>query len=562
MGQRHRLAQGASQLFAFLGILSVCQPKSKLKASESMNGMSIEICGGIAILLLGAVGLVAAQAPPEASIAPATMSRAGSVNERFQSYNIEMVEVTGGRFWKPYGQTAEPKASESGHATLGGIDPSRFGYRPPVDLSNARLRRLAAALGPAYLRVSGTWANSTYFQDSDAPAPATPPKGFGSVLTRQEWKGVIDFARAVNAEIVSSFSTSEGTRNAEGVWTPKQARALLNYTKSIGGSVAAAEFMNEPTFAEIGGAPKGYDAAAYARDFAVFHKFIKSAAPHMILLGPGGVGEGTMLAPPSMHTIASADILSAVGPVFDAISYHSYGAVSARCAPPGSPMGTTTDAALSAEWLSRGVHAEEYYAALRDRFEPGKPIWNTETGQAACGGDRWAATFLDTFRYLNQLGSLARRGVQVHIHNTLNASDYGLLDENTYEPRPNYWAALLWRRLMGSTVLDPGVSPSPNLHLYAHCLRGTHGGVSLLAINADRNAAHTVAIPAKAVRYTLTARNLLDKTVELNGNELALGAGDTLPDLKGLSMPAGSVTFAPASITFLAFPEARNASCR
>ena len=58
---------------------------------------------------------------------------------------------------------------------------------------------------------------------------------------------------------------------------------------------------------------------------------------------------------------------------------------------------------------------------MRDKFEPGKPIWNTETGQAACGGDRWAATFVDTFRYLNQLGSLARIGVQVQIHNTLNA---------------------------------------------------------------------------------------------------------------------------------------------
>ena len=32
----------------------------------------------------------------------------------------------------------------------------------PLDLGNARLRILAAALGPAYVRVSGTWANSVY----------------------------------------------------------------------------------------------------------------------------------------------------------------------------------------------------------------------------------------------------------------------------------------------------------------------------------------------------------------------------------------------------------------
>jgi hypothetical protein len=39
-------------------------------------------------------------------------------------------------------------------------------------------------------------------------------------------------------------------------------------------------------------------------------------------------------------------------------------------------------------------------------------------------------------------------------HNTLAASEYGLLDPTTFAPRPNYWAALLWRRLMGTTVLD------------------------------------------------------------------------------------------------------------
>ena len=32
------------------------------------------------------------------AIAPSAMPRIGTVDERFQSYNIEMVEVTGGHF--------------------------------------------------------------------------------------------------------------------------------------------------------------------------------------------------------------------------------------------------------------------------------------------------------------------------------------------------------------------------------------------------------------------------------------------------------------------------------
>jgi heparanase len=519
-------------------------------------------------ILFGVVSLIPASAPSVAQaqstaimIAPASMPRVGTVDERFQSYNIEAVEVTGGRFWKPYASTgASASSPKTGGGAPGGLDPSLFEYRPPIDLSNQRLRKLAAALGPAYLRVSGTWMNSTYFQKSDEPASSQPP-GFNSVLTRQEWKGVVDFAHAVHAEIVTSFAISAGTRDSAGVWTPKVAQAFMDYTKSIGGSIAAAEFINEPNFAEMGGAPKGYDGPAYARDFAVFQAWAKANAPQMRLLGTGGVGEGTPIAPAFMHQLRSEDILKATGPVFDIFSYHSYGAVSARCSTLGSAAGTTIDAALTADWLSRAAKNEAVYAALRDSYLPGKPIWNTETAQAACGGDRWAATFLDTFRYLNQLGSLARVGVQVQIHNTLNASDYGLLDEKTYAPRPDYWAALLWHKLMGTIVLDSGASPSQNLHLYAHCLSGRPGGVAFLAINADQHAETTVKLPSSAELYTLTAGSLLNSSVDLNGKRLELGKADALPDLKGSAIRSATIVLAPESITFLAFPKAGNTSC-
>jgi heparanase 1 len=61
------------------------------------------------------------------------------------------VEVIGGRFWKPYGSTTnESKAQESAsHAGFApaGIDPNLYQYRAPIDLSNPRLRQLAAFLG-------------------------------------------------------------------------------------------------------------------------------------------------------------------------------------------------------------------------------------------------------------------------------------------------------------------------------------------------------------------------------------------------------------------------------
>ena len=142
------------------------------------------------------------------------------------------------------------------------------------------------------MRSSGTWANTTFFPTADR-APTTPPAGFNGVLTRQQWKAFIDFANAVDAGIVTSFATSVGTRDAAGVWTPEQARRFVDYTMSVGGRIAAAEYMNEPTLAAMGGAPAGYDAAAYGRDFKVFRAFAKQAAPDMLILGPGAVGETT-----------------------------------------------------------------------------------------------------------------------------------------------------------------------------------------------------------------------------------------------------------------------------
>jgi len=48
------------------------------------------------------------------ALAPATMTRIGTVDERFQSYNIEMIEVTGGRFWKPYSEDGKPASAPAG----------------------------------------------------------------------------------------------------------------------------------------------------------------------------------------------------------------------------------------------------------------------------------------------------------------------------------------------------------------------------------------------------------------------------------------------------------------
>ena len=57
----------------------------------------------VSLAVLGGIFYSAAgSGESAASINPASIPRIGTVEERFQSYNVEMLEVTGGRFWKPY----------------------------------------------------------------------------------------------------------------------------------------------------------------------------------------------------------------------------------------------------------------------------------------------------------------------------------------------------------------------------------------------------------------------------------------------------------------------------
>ncbi|HEV7879213.1 MAG TPA: hypothetical protein VGP39_14195, partial [Bradyrhizobium sp.] len=175
-----------------------------------INRVGLKGFVGLAVIGAAMVGTVSS-APERVFVSPSTLQRVGSVDERYQSYNVEMLEVTGGKFWKPYGPELEAALRQpaptapSGDIPVG-MNPALYEYRPPLNLGNARLRTLAAALGPAYVRVSGTWANNTFVPETDR-APETPPAGFGGVLTHGQWKGVVDFSKAVDAGIVTSFAT-------------------------------------------------------------------------------------------------------------------------------------------------------------------------------------------------------------------------------------------------------------------------------------------------------------------------------------------------------------------
>lgn len=492
-------------------------------------------------LLLAAVFAIVGFASPSASkvndqavplLEPASLPKIALVGSHYLSFNIEMAEVTGGEFWAPYGDPEK----------------RRLAPRSPLALDDPRLKLLAKALGPTTIRVSGTWANSTYIPGLAEVAPEVPPVGFRQVLRHERWRALTAFARESGNALLLSFPASDGARSADGSWQEEQARRLVELSRANQARIHAVEFINEPNLVGLGSLPQGYRAIDYARDFKTFHAFARREIPEALILGHSASGRGGEM--PAEEIAREAAGLS------DVVSYHFYGALSERCVEFGNQ--TSRDVALSEAWLSRTIEDFGRYAELRDRFDLGKPIWLTETAQAACGGDRWASTFRDSFRFTDQLGRLAQSGAQLVAHNTLASGDYALVDRNSFRPRPNYWLAWLWRKTMGVGVLQPPKS-SPGLNLYAHCHVEKSGAVSLVALTLDDLPKHVRL--AKPARMSLVTANSIDaQNLLINGRS---------PSLKWLRrhhppakpIEAGIVMLPPHSIAFIEFPDAGNASC-
>jgi heparanase len=518
-----------------------------------MKLKSSPVLTGACLLSLAATASAAPPQPSAQSIAinAKVLPLVREIDDRFQSFQVGFSHLTGGETWRSYETMPEGGAAASGFA---GVREARA----PANLNNRRLVNLTRALAPMYIRYSGTTANSVYFHDSDAPPPAKAPDGYTVILTRAGWKGAVDFARAVDAKIVTSFANSSGVRDAAGRWTPRMAAPWLAFSRSIGGEIDAAELFNEPNAPEPPRIPKGHSPEEFAHSFADFRAFmnqagrIKVAGPGAATLGVSGV--------PSIQGITNEHYASArPAAKFDIFSYHFYPAIAQRCAPETSPQGISVDKALTEEWLARPDAELLRQKAWRDRFAPGALLWLTEAGGAACGGLRWQQTFLDSFRYLDTQARLAKQGLDAIFTHALISGSNGIIDEKTFAPNASYWGAVLWRRLMGTKVLDAG-PVRPGLHVYAHCLRGTRGGVALLALNLGSTPA-ALRLTSPAQLYALSAPELQSRTVLLGGRLLQVRSDDTLPPLYPERVSRPTVSLGPTTVNFIAMPQAGNPIC-
>ncbi|HXG27229.1 MAG TPA: hypothetical protein VNJ47_00060 [Nevskiales bacterium] len=496
------------------------------------------------------------------AVNPAESTAAQVVSPAFLSFAVDIIAVVGG-------EAADPDSDQNI-------------VFPPYDFDRPKLRRLVQALldgKPAYMRISGTQIDQTYFDMSDTPV-AQPPPNYKRVLTRAQWDKANAFARALGLEIFIGINAGPGPRDALYNWVPDNARDFLRYTAEQQYPVTAIEFGNEPNVfygAHAGQILPTYTALSYARDIRAFEALRQELLPGATFVGPGPfltsrdprgeqpisvrgvtVSLGAPDPGPALDAVGaplgpeSWQVMPLVQNIYGAVNYHYYPVFSGRCVfNPKLP-----EDPLQPAFLDSHLENHAYMSGLRDQWNAGAPLWLGETGSAACGGAvDYSDRHIATFYYLNHLGQLAQRGVQVYVRQALEGGTYGLLQQNSLEPNPDYWASLLWRRLMGRQQLTLDVPQAPQtLRVYAACTPGRPGAVTLLALNLSRDTPVNLELQGPgagaAQVYTVTAPSLDARQIALNGRTLTAPEG-VVPRLDPVIASSGVVTLPAAAYAFV-----------
>jgi hypothetical protein len=514
----------------------------------------------------------AARRPPVPAAVAVTLDRlrpAAEVDPRFLSFAVDIAQVVGGDFWAPPG---------SGQGLLQTQAVARY------DFGRARLRRLTGALAPAYLRIGGTDADRTAYdvgqgeiQTGTGSAPSPGATGARWRLSRRSWDAVGGFARDLGLSIMFTLNAGPSARDERGEWNPDSARALVAYTRRQGYPVEVWELGNE-----VNAFPLTHrmwlSADRYARDLGRARVLLDDVDPGTRLAGPSSaywpvVGEGRSF---------SEAVLRRAGPLLDVVSWHYYPQQSHRC--PLAVRRAAAEHTLSGERLDEVERWAGQIESAARTHAPRAAVWLGETGSAQCGGEPGLSNaFVDALWWLDELGRLARRGQPVVVRQTLSGSDYGLIDDETLEPNPSYWASWLWRRLMGTRALGVHAAPAPGaLGLYAHCARAGSDGDSdgdagggagrgaavLLLVNGDPSVKVSITLPGldrHGARFLrLTADGLGARKVRLNGVPLQAGADGSPPPLAPLLADVDvevPLSLPPLSATFVVLPAAMAPAC-
>ncbi|XP_039396698.1 heparanase isoform X1 [Mauremys reevesii] len=381
-----------------------------------------------------------------------------------------------------------------------------------------------------------------------------------TTITKSTVDILYSFAKCSKLDLI--FGLNALLRKGGLQWDSSNAQLLLDYCASQHYNMSW-ELGNEPnSFRKKSGIY--IDGSQLGQDFIHLYHLLRnySTYKNSKLYGPD-VGQ-----PRKNTQKLLKSFLKSGGKVIDSVTWHHY-YVNGRIA--------TREDFLSPEVLDTFITKVKDVLQIVDETVPGKKVWLGETSSAYGGGaPRLSDTYVAGFMWLDKLGLSARMGIDVVMRQVFyGAGTYHLVDAN-FEPLPDYWLSLLYKKLVGTKVLKVGLKGADpkKLRVYLHCTNDHNpkykeGDVTLFLLNLYNVAKH-VQLPHNLSNkhideYLLLPhgdQHILSRSVQLNGHVLRMVDKKTLPALTKKPLPPGSSLDLPAfSYGFYVIKNAKAIAC-
>ncbi|XP_053505449.1 heparanase [Ictalurus furcatus] len=475
-------------------------------------------------------------------------------------------------------------------------------------LGSPKLRTLAKALTPAFLRFGGTKQDfmkfkpqSEYYITKGYNRDSLPHSGpvcskfelpplledelkhdwaMQALLLRQEevrgkYKQVTFSEYAV--DLLYSFVNCSGLelifglnallRTPENVWDSRNAELLLNYCEQRQYRMSW-ELGNEPNSYEKKAAIR-VNGSQLGEDFLHLRKILQKSE----LYSSSGLYGPDTSQPREHRKDLLTGFLESGAEAIDACTWHHY-YVNGRDA--------SLEDFLDPKVLDMLAVKTDEVLKLVHFLSPGKKVWLGETSSAYGGGAVGLSdTFVAGFLWLDKLGLAAKLGLDVVMRQVLIGSGTYHLVDNNLDPLPDYWLSLLYKKLVGPEVLDIQVLTSSGrqarlLRVYLHCTNKESssyrkGAATLFALNLSKKQV-VIKLPALVSNSTVEVfvlqsaepgeNGLRSRSVRLNGDVLKMVDERTLPPLQGVELPPGEHLKLPAlSFAFYVLKRAAASVC-
>ena len=349
------------------------------------------------------------------------------------------------------------------------IDPSCNRGFHHIDFSNPNLLAAAVGLHPSRLRFGGSGADGlTYGLSPGSPECANVrPVGCDYVtpgcLNATTWDALFTLANASRTDFIFGVSIGLADACAQGpayVWNASNAAVLLEYLRVHNQAVWGFEVGNEVN--NNGGAPCNLTAAQQAKAITAFAMAVQAQLPRAVIVGPdtGGRYPETWLTA-LLPLLRPRQLYGVTHHVYNGVNRANFN---------------------SAARLDNSLPEIAWYTNIVRTLAPSSEIWSGENGptgggdDGTCGADTVCGTYASSLWYSDDMAQRAKHGFVQYQRQDLFGGAYGLTNsltgamalqhDDALSIRPDYWVAFLWKRTLGTFVLNAS-SSSADVRAYA-----------------------------------------------------------------------------------------------